>query len=76
MATITYTFKGMQKSERGTATKDGVSYEMRELQARWKLVNKTGAATVEFEWRKIDLPTFEDWCAELSKDGYEILIAD
>lgn len=41
MATITYTFKGMQKSERGTARKNGVDYEMRELQRQWKIVNVT-----------------------------------
>lgn len=76
MATITYTAKGMQKSNRGTAKKDGVEYEMRELQSQWKLVTTSGAAKIEFEWSKKDLPSFTDWCDELNKNGYEILIAD
>ena len=40
MATITYTVKGIIKSNRGTAEKDGVAFEMRELQSKWKLVTK------------------------------------
>ena len=76
MATITYTFKGTQKSDRGTARKDGVDYEMRELQTRWKLVNVVGTYTTEYVWSKKDIPTFEDWRVELSKDGYEILLAE
>lgn len=76
MSTITYTVKGMQKSHRGSARKGGVEYEMRELQTRWKIVNTTGTHTVEFVWYKKDISTFEDWCAELSKDGYEILLAE
>lgn len=76
MATITYTFKGIQKSNRGTARKDGVDYEMRELQTRWKIVNVAGTHSVEFVWYKKDIPTFEDWCAELSSAGYEIMLAD
>lgn len=76
MATITYTFKGIQKSERGTAKKDGVDYEMRELQSKWKLVAESGATKVEFEWNKKDLPTFKEWCNALSNAGYEILLAD
>lgn len=76
MATITFTANGMQKSNRGTARKDGVEYEMRELQSKWKLVTSEGVAKLELEWSKKDLPSFTDWCTELSKIGYEILLAD
>lgn len=74
--TITYTAKGIIKSNRGTARKDGIDYEMRELQTRWKLVNVVGTYTTEFVWDKKDIPTLSDWCAELTKNGYEILLAD
>ena len=76
MATINYTFKGMQKSECGTARKDGLDYAMRELTRQWKIVNVTGTHTVEFVWYKKDIPTFEEWCAELTKDGYGVLLAE
>lgn len=76
MATITYTVKGIQKSNRGTARKDGVDYEMRELQSKWKLVTASGAAKIEFEWSKNDIPAFTDWCTELNNLGYEILLAE
>lgn len=76
MTTITYTFNGKQKSNRGTARKDGVEYEMRELQSKWKLVTSEWAAKLDFEWSKKDLPSFTDWCVELSESGYEILLSD
>lgn len=76
MTTITYTIKGMQKSDRGVATKDGVEYEMRELQNSWKLVTKSGAAKIEIKWSKNDLPSFSDWCEELSRMGYIIALDD
>lgn len=76
METITYTVKGMQKSNRGSVRKDGAEYEMRELQDKWKLVTASGAVKAEFEWRKKDIPTFTDWCVELKKLGFEILVAD
>ena len=60
MATITYSFKGVQKSNRGTARKDGIDYEMRELQSKWKLVTESGMAKIEFEWSKTDIPAFSD----------------
>ena len=76
METITYTEKGIIKSNRGMARKDGVEYEMHELQTRWKLVNVVGTYTTEFVWYKKDIPTFAVWCVELTKCGYEILLAD
>lgn len=76
MTTITYTLKGMQKSNRGTARKDGVDFEMRELQTRWKLVNVVGTHTIEYVWSKKDIPAFAEWCKELANDGYIITLAD
>lgn len=76
MPTITYTVKGIQKSNRGTARKDGIEYAMRELQSKWKLVTESGAAKIEFEWSKKDLTEFTDWREYLVSEGYEILIAD
>lgn len=76
METITYTAKGIQKSNRGTARKDGVEYAMRELQSKWELVTESGVAKIEFEWNKKDLPEFSDWCEHLASEGYEILLAD
>lgn len=76
MATITYTVKGITKSNRGTAKKDGVEFEMRELQSKWKLVTKSGAAKIEFEWSKTDFPTFDEWHDYLANEGYVIALAD
>ncbi len=76
MPTITYTINGIQKSNRGTARKDGVEYAMRELQSKWKLVTESGSAKIEFEWSKKDLHTFSDWLESLRTAGYEILLAE
>lgn len=64
------------KRNRGVATKDGVQYEMRELQRRWRLATKTDGVKIEFEWRKKDLPEFSDWCERLSGEGYTIALSD
>lgn len=76
MATITFTANGMQKSNRGSARKDGVEYEMRELQSKWKLVTTSGSAKIEFEWSKKDFSSFDLWREYLVANGYEILLSD
>lgn len=70
MATITYTF-GKTTGNRGTAAKDGLVFEMRELEKEWKLI-MSGAVTIEYKYSKKDFPTFEEWTETLIADGYEI----
>lgn len=70
MATITYTF-GNNTGSRGTATKNGLVFEMRELVKEWKLT-MSGAVRIEYKYSKKDFPTFEEWTEALLADGYEI----
>lgn len=72
MATITYTFGG-DAASLGTATKDGLTYEMRETASEWKLVSADDTLKVEWKWSKKDCATFDDWCVALRDNGFDIV---
>ena len=72
MATITYTFDGNADSL-GTAKKDSLTYLMRETESEWKLVSADDTLKVEWKWSKKDCETFDDWCAALKDNGFDIV---
>ena len=72
MATITYTFDGNADSL-GTAKKDSLTYLMRETATEWKLVSADDTLKVEWKWSKNDCETFDDWCAALKDNGFDIV---
>ena len=75
MKKLVVTIKGMNNSK-GTATLNGIEYEMKELQSKWQLVAHQGSAKMVFEWRKKDYATFDEWRQFLVDSGYVIKLAD
>lgn len=71
MAKISIVIKGGAQNCK-IATKEGITYSIRELEASWKLVSTNTDVKIELVFRKKDLPTMEDLKQTLNDMGYVV----
>ena len=71
MATITYNFGGANEAI-GTATKDGITYQIIEHKKEWVLRATISIATVDVKWKKKDYSSLDEFLNVLAAQGYKV----